>query len=238
MNRSLLPLAFITLIAVAILAYFGAAALAPLEKEHLRSDEEDLLAIPLDKPEIIFGNPTIGPKGALVTIVEFGDFLCDACEQLKDPMRNVLKRFEGQIRFVWKDFPNTDRHPEALNAAMAARCADRQGAFWEYHDILFDNQLSIHKGAYEIFAEELSLDINDFLLCMDRAEPKAIIEKDFIEGQRLRIDATPYLFIGENRITGALTETQLETFVRLELAKVRKGIGLPEIPELDDGSVN
>ncbi len=234
MRRSLLPLAFITLIAVAILAYFGTAALAPLEKDTLRTEEEDLIAIPLDKPEIIFGNPSIGPKGALVTIVEFGDYLCSACEQLEDPMRRVLKKFEGQIRLVWKDFPNTDHHPEALNAAMAARCADRQGAFWEYHDALFENQAAINGDAYAILAEQISIDVDDFLTCLDLSEPRAIIEKDFIEGQRLRIDATPYLFIGENKVAGALTETQLETFVRLELAKVRKELGIPEIPSLDE----
>lgn len=238
MRRSLLPLAFITLIAFAILAFFGTAALAPLEKDTLQTEEESLLAIPLDKPEIVFGNPSIGPKGALVTIIEFGDFLCYACEKLEDPIRSVLKKFEGQIRLVWKDFPNADRHPEALNAAIAARCADRQGAFWEYHDALYENQASINEDAYAIFAEQISIDVDDFQSCLDRAEPKAIIEKDFIEGQRLRISDTPYLFIGENKVAGALTETQLETYVRLELAKVRKELGLPEIPELDDGSTD
>lgn len=223
---------------MAILAYFGAAALTPIEKEDLRSPEEELIASPLDKPEIIFGNPSIGPKGAFVTIVEFGDFLCGACEKLEGPMRNVLKKFEGQVRLVWKDFPNTDHHPEALNAAMAARCADRQGAFWEYHDILFENQSSINEGAYTIFAEQLSLNIDDFEICMEQAQPKAIIEKDFIEGQRLRIDATPYLFIGENKVAGALTDTQLDTFIRLEIAKYRKDIGLPELPTENDENIN
>lgn len=219
--------AFFLLLSVAILAYFGTFALAPLPGDGPEQDTTDLLATPLEQPEIVFGNPSLGPKGAFVTIVEFGDYLCQSCATMVEPVREALKEYEGSLRFVWKDLPNTDLHPEAYNAAMAARCAGLQGAFWSYHDKLFANQNSINDSAYSLFAQELGLNVSDFQLCMDTEATKYVIREDVEEAIRLGIDATPYLFIGDSRVSGPLSETQFLTFVRLEMAKAEQALGLP-----------
>lgn len=219
--------AFFLLLSVAVLAYFGAITFAPLPGDGPTPEQVDLLATPLERPEIMFGNPSIGPKGAFVTIVEYGDYLCQSCATMVAPIRKALVEFDGRLRFVWKDLPNTDLHPEAYNAAMAARCAAQQGAFWSYHDKLFENQSSINDSAYAIFAQELKLNVSDFQLCMDTEATKYIVRQDIEEAIRLDVDATPYLFIGDNRISGPLNETQFLTFVRLEMAKAEQALGLP-----------
>jgi protein-disulfide isomerase len=81
-----------------------------------------------------------GPAGARVTIVGFSDFQCPYCERGYLTIKQVLKDYDGKVRFVFKNFPLSQIHPYAEAAAEAFECAKDQGKAWELHDQLFDNQ--------------------------------------------------------------------------------------------------
>lgn len=102
---------------------------------------------------------TIGPPEASVTVVEYGDFECPYCKQAAPAVKLLLKRFAGRIRFVYRHFPLEEVHPHALHAAEAAESAGAQGAFWQMHDLLFDNQSHLKANHLRSYAERLQLDM-------------------------------------------------------------------------------
>lgn len=89
--------------------------------------------------------PVLGKKDAKVTIVEFSDFQCPFCKQFfSETLPQLKKEYidTGKVKLFYRQFPLTSIHPNAQIAAEAAECANEQGKFWEYHDILFTNQAS------------------------------------------------------------------------------------------------
>ncbi len=233
MNRSNIFLATIILIGLALLIIFGISALPPLVPETADDAGQTQLGTPLDEPTVLFGNPMRGPQDALVTAVEFGDFQCLPCKDMDASLLQLLQDFPDDLRVVWKDFPDTSQHKEALNAAIAARCAGIQGMFWEYHDLLLANQASINASAYPIFASQLGLDETSFAGCLQDETTRPIVERDFEEGLRLRLDATPYVFVNKRRVSGALRYELLKEIVRSEIEKAkatRDAAGAPAQP--------
>ena len=84
------------------------------------------------------GQPSIGPSNAPVTIVEFSDYQCPYCQVWDQQVyQQMMTIYPNKIRFVYRDLP-LPMHPEAVPAAEAADCAGEQGAYWKYHDALFN----------------------------------------------------------------------------------------------------
>src|SRR3989344_5197139 len=96
------------------------------------------------KVEIEPNDPVLGSEDAEVSVVEFSDFQCPFCERAFSGAVADLKSSsyftDGQVNFIYKQFPLTSIHPYAQKAAEASLCAGDQGKFWEYHDLLFANQ--------------------------------------------------------------------------------------------------
>jgi protein-disulfide isomerase len=208
----------VALIAVALLIIYGISALAPTEPQGsvdgLPSDELK----PVTEPSIDFANPSLGPSDAPLTIVIYSDYICSSCATMQASLVEVLPKFAGDVRLVWKDLPNTSLHPDAKDAAIAARCAGEQGAFWQYHDILFARTDTVRTGGFMLLAEEIGLDPESFRDCLAGRETAALVERDTREAISLAIDATPYMFIGERRYSGAIDPIQLEANIRTALA--------------------
>jgi len=220
MNRSSLFLATLILIGTALLIVFGISSLPAAAPDATNADQAAAVA-PLDVPSVLFGNPVRGRQDAKVTVVEFGDYQCQPCQEMDDSLGQILKDFPDDVRVVWKDFPDTSSHKEALTAAIAVRCAGLQDAFWEYHDLLLANQTSINASAYGIFANQLGLDEVSFAGCLKDEATKPVVERDFEEGRGLRIDATPYLFINKRRVSGVLRYELLKEMVRIEVDRAK-----------------
>jgi len=112
---------------------------------------------------------------------------------------------DGRLRLEWKDFPYQGR--ESVDAALAARAAQAQGKFWEYHDLIYANQSSGNSGGYteESFtalAEEAGLDVDRFRRDLESARYEAVVQADFEEGQGLGISGTPTFFINGRVLVG------------------------------------
>ena len=112
---------------------------------------------------------------------------------------------DGTLRIEWKDFPYQGR--ESVDAALAARAAQAQGKFWEYHDLIYANQSSGNSGGYSeesltALAEEAGLDSQRFEDDLQSARYEETVQSDFREGQNLGISGTPTFFINDQVLVG------------------------------------
>ncbi len=131
----------------------------------------------------------------------------------------------GTLRLEWRDFPYLGN--ESRRAAVAARAAQEQGKFWDYHDVLFDNQRSPNSGAFSNenlvgFAREVGLDMGRFEAAITSGEYEAVVEKDFREGQDAGISSTPSFVINGRVLVGP---QPLETFEQVIEEEARKAEG-------------
>lgn len=172
----------------------------------------------LAAPTVTFVNPSIGPANAKVTIVEFGDFLCGPCASAASAAVAVQAAFPKDVRLAWKHLPNDSLHPLASAAAVAAQCAQRQGKFWAYADLLFTRQSSLSADQFPEIAQEAGLNGPAFQACLDAQDTLPVVQKDLQEGLGLQIAATPTTFINGKRYVGALSIQELTSYVNAILA--------------------
>ena len=154
----------------------------------------------------------MGDATAPVTIIEFTDFQCPYCQRhnAETLPRMITEMIDsGRVRYVVKDFPLDSIHPEARGAAVAARCAAEQDAYWPMHDALFTRQAewsNLGAGAAEVFtaiAGELELNTADFAACLDSGRHDAVVQANQDEGIALGVTGTPAFFINGFPISGA-----------------------------------
>jgi protein-disulfide isomerase len=141
------------------------------------------------------GSPSRGPENAPITIVEFADFECPACGKAYPVLEKMLKRYPGQVRFVFKNYP-LSIHKHAEKAARAAMAAAKQGKFWEMHHALFDLQPELpEEAAIQRVAKSLGLDMKKF---NDDLASEAIadeVSRDRKQGDAVHLESTPLVFI-------------------------------------------
>jgi len=162
--------------------------------------------------------PAMGPASAPVHLVAFSDFQCPYCAQSAPLMRQIAARYGDKVRIVFRDFP-LPIHPQAPKAAEAARCANAQGKFWDYHDRLFANQQALSDGDLKRYAQDLGLDAAGFGTCLDTGAFAGAVQADLTEGRSYGIGSTPTFFINGRLLSGAVP---LEVFSRVideELAR-------------------
>lgn len=175
----------------------------------------------ISTPTISIADPQIGKIDAAVTIVEFADFSCTACKTTSTTLAQLLNKHPDDVRVIWKDFPNESKSTESTPAAVAARCAAEQGAFWQFHDELFLRQDQLGSSTYSAIASALSLDTTAFASCVATNSTLPRVRKAFEEGLALRITATPTLYINGERYTGGVSLDELETIVKGATAKTK-----------------
>ncbi len=148
-------------------------------------------------------NPTIGPKNAPITIIEFTDFQCPFCKRASNTIDKLMKIYSGKIRLVFRNLPLSSIHKESFAAARAAMAAHRQGMFWPYHDMLFDNATNLNKQLYIKLAKILRLDIEKFKSDMNSQQIKKEIQEDISVAKKFGINATPVFIINGVMIKGS-----------------------------------
>ena len=95
-----------------------------------------------------------GPDGAVVTLVEYGDYECPFCKMAYPVVKRLQKHFGARLRFVFRNFPLRELHPHAQAAAETAEFAAVHGKFWEMHDLLYENQERLGDALLFELAEE------------------------------------------------------------------------------------
>ena len=158
-------------------------------------------------------DPVLGRPDARVLIIEFGDYQCPSCRMFwKDVEPRLRKDYidTGKVKLVFRDFPLTQIHPEAMLAAMAVDCAGEQNKYWEYHDKVFreqynkgDDIIRLKAADLKKWAKDTKLDAAKFDQCLDSEKYKNEVMKDRMDGEAAGVQGTPTFFINGRVMGGA-----------------------------------
>lgn len=166
-------------------------------------------------------DPSRGPADAPVTIIQFAEFQCPYCGTAAQTMEKVMAAYEGQVRFVYRDFP-LGFHEYAIPAAIAATCADRQGRFWPMHDKLMANQRALTDADLERTAKEVGVELGAWNTCRKDPALEEEVRKDMADGSALGVEGTPAFFVNGVFVNGAQPFERFQAIIDKELAG-RKG---------------
>jgi protein-disulfide isomerase len=137
-----------------------------------------------------------GSLTAALILMEYGDFQCPRSQQAYFTIKEVLQQLDHQFCFVFRHFPQPQRHPQSQRAAESAEAAAAQNKFWEMHDLLFENQHAIDDGDLVQYAAQLGLDIPQFLRDLAEHLHRTRVHQDIESGRDNGVEATPTFFIG------------------------------------------
>lgn len=196
----------------------------------------EIITVPANpRPQAV--DNTMGDPNAPVKITQYSDFQCPFCKQFSDETeQQIIDTYvkTGKVYYEYVIVGNwvslniaryygTPEKTESIDAGEAAYCAGDQGKFWEYHDMLYANYLGEDVGSYtlkrlEAFADALGLDNGEFMACMQDHKYTERAQKGFNDALDAGVDATPYFFINETTITGAMPFASFQEAIEKELA--------------------
>ena len=183
---------------------------------------DPLVTVVSAAPKILDSDPILGSDQAKVTIINFSDFLCTHCATTEDTLQDLLKLYPEEVRLVWKDAP-VDIKGGSYQAALAARCAQDQGKFWEMHDLMLNNQISLSTRVYSQLAGEIGLDLNKFNNCLSEEKTSSYVDQAVSQAEELGITQIPYLFIGDMEFVGLGTLEDFQVVVEYLLNEADQG---------------
>jgi len=172
---------------------------------------------PIAVPEEL---PSKGSPEAKVFIIEFSEFLCPWCARFAtETAREVEKEYvtTGLVQIIFIDFIV---HGEpALLAAEAAHCAQDQGQFWAYHDLLFESFVGEAHSREQLdgFARKLSLDMTAFGRCLDSRKYRTFVLASTQLGEEAGVESTPTIFVNLQMIPGFLPFAELKPVIEEEM---------------------
>jgi len=214
-------------LAIGIAAFIGGYSLGTMDSSDSLSTEEmkeiiseinkNAAPTPAQQPgasapsiiDVTFDdNPMMGDPDAPLTIVEFSDFQCPFCSRFHEQtLPAIIENYidTGKVNFVYRDLP-LGIHPNANPASIAAECANEQGKFWEYHDVLFDKQSQWQSLAADDFAStakqfasDLDLESASFETCLSSSETASAVSRDSRDAASYGATGTPTFFIGNEK---------------------------------------
>jgi protein-disulfide isomerase len=186
------------------------------------------------------GRPTRGAKGSKVVVVNFDDFECPFCARLHQTLfPEILKEYGDRVTFIYKDYPLVEIHPWATHAAVDANClaAQNTDAYWDFADYIHANQHEVSSEKTPaarldavdkltlLQGQKHNLDVVKLQACI-KAQDETAVKASLKEGDGIGVEATPTMFIGGQKIDGAVSINE----VRAALDRALKDANLP-VPE-------
>ncbi len=207
-----------------ILNYLQQTRLNDARREYLKGLRDKAQVKVFLKPPVVDvsagGAPFKGPQDAPITIVEFSDFQCPFCKQVVSVLSQVLEQYPGRVKVAFRDFPIPSIHPHAEKAAEAAHCAEEQGKFWEYHDLLFAKQDELSTENFVDYARSLGLKADAFQACLESRRQKGRVEENHADGMKAGVSGTPAFFINGRLLSGAQPLEAFKTMIDEELERL------------------
>src|SRR4051794_1862192 len=196
----------------------SAAVFRALDSLPQRTHVRALLGDPLDWVDLAEPvDPEVdhirGPLDATVTVVEYGDFECPYCGRAEPVVRELLSEF-ADLTYVWRHLPLDDVHPLARQAAEGSEAAAEQGAFWEVHDLLFQNQDRLELEHLVAYANQLGLDMDRFTRDLAERRHADRVDRDVESADVSAVGGTPTFFINGRRHQGAYDIDTLSASVK------------------------
>ena len=171
-----------------------------------------------DKPVITPEGWSKGNLSAKTVLVEFGDFQCPSCAGARLKVEAALKKFEKDLKVVFKEYPMPNIHRNAMVAAQAAEAAGRQLKFWEMYELLFARQnewvnVPDAQTFFLKYANELHLDVERFRQDMLDSEIRNKIFRDLLEGQVAQVRFVPSFFLNGKMMQGVKSDAEFEELI-------------------------
>ena len=172
---------------------------------------------PASAGEITATDHSRGPIDAPVTLIEYSDFQCPACETYYHIVKRLLDESSTTIRFAYRHFP-LSQHANAVPSALASEVAGVQGKFWEMYDLIFTNhtdwtELTNPTDIFVGYAATIGLNVDEFKKDMASSTLRDKIEADLNGGIKIGINATPTFFVNGNAITNPPTYEEFKTII-------------------------
>ena len=170
----------------------------------------------------VTGDPSLGPAGAAVQMVEFSDFLCPACQRASNINTIILASHRRDTAFIFKNYPLdsvcNDKvthtvHPGACQIAAAGECAHLQGKFWAFHDLIFHQAPHVNVTNLDEALKPLGLDLTAFHACMESGQGVEAVKRDIAAGAAIGVSSTPTYVINGLPVAGGLQPALFDDFV-------------------------
>lgn len=164
------------------------------------------------------GEPEVGAEAAPVTIVEFADFQCPDCARMQAGLEQILPKYEGKIRVVFRDFP-LPYHAWAKYAAIVGRCIYRvdRKSYLSYRTLVFQHQAEIAEGDSSKnlldIAAKAGANRENVANCIEDKSVLSQVESDFDEARELQIRMTPTTYINGQAVAGYISPKDLTTVI-------------------------
>lgn len=176
------------------------------------------------------GEPSAGPAGAPVTIVEYADLECPHCAEMQQYIeKQLIPKYGAKVRVIFKEFPLFSIHPWAVAAAVADECAYQinPADFLGYRNIILQNQNTIKAATATQqlldYGVQAGLDREKLSSCMSSKATLPHVRQDFLEGEKLNVGSTPTFFINGKMIAGSVSPEKFDALVDSALAKAASG---------------
>lgn len=190
---------------------------AKLEKQRPPLLSEQVQNIPIARsPYSGLGEDfRLGPEKAPIQLVEFSDFQCPACKNMHQILKAIMAEFPQKILFIYRNYPldpacnpsmARPMHPYACKAAVLARCAGTVDRFWNFHDLVFQQQSEISTQNLEKWANTTGLNSEQIKTCLNAKHILEKIKDDISLGQKLGVQGTPAIYINGRRFLGGSVE--------------------------------
>lgn len=158
----------------------------------------------------VYGNPE-----AEVVLIEYGDFQCPGCKALYPNVKMIKEDYKEDLAFVFRNYPLTSIHPNALAAATAAEAAGLQDKFYEMHDLLYENQDAWSRASAEerteifvAYAEQINLDAEKFRTDLSSEDIRTKIDRDTSLAREQGATGTPALYLNGEEIGSEIWQNE------------------------------
>jgi len=161
------------------------------------------------------GDHVFGKSDSKVTLIEYGDYQCPPCGSMYPLVKSVTEEYKSQLRYIFRNFPIPELHPNARAAAASAEAVGLQGKYWDIHNRLYETQsdwsdLSINeRGAYfENIAKELGVNVNTYKADLAKPNIAKKIDYDMSLGTKSSVNATPTFFLNGKKLDTSAYSSQ------------------------------
>ena len=207
---------------------FADVSVTPERLKQFEEQYERLNRVQLDPQSA----PSLGPKEALLTIVDFSDFKCPHCKHAANILTRLIGEYNGQIRLIFKQFPNDSACNPNIPSnrsssgscllAKVALCAHAQNRFWTFHDLLFATQEKTYTQEELIsLAQKLGLPKEGFSACLQNPDTEALLRSDITQGLGFGVQGTPTLFFNGKMVRGNPPIELMRTLIQKEIVRKR-----------------
>lgn len=175
------------------------------------------------RPVLVLTDTTLGQLDAKIKIFYWSDFACSFCLEQENILKKVYDKFNEKVLIVRKDYPDVNSLESfSFQASKAARCANLQGKFWNYNELLYNNKDQFIESSNQLFidlAQTAQLNLEDFRSCLQDKRIDQAILNNVSEAEDLGIMGLPYIYINDKDFLGDIGEEELKALIEIELKK-------------------